>query len=248
MLDISNFKRRLNSNSKLVYSRRSSSCNPRNLTSENYQLIGDDIEVIDKLPLKPMFELHSNNNQLQEKINFVSNVLQKKEDFAVKSNYPSTNTRFEEIQNKILEIRRMKQQLSQELQELSRKSEIKQLEIKEESEQLISSISSLKRKKEKIIENSNTSKSSCKFFRDLTNLEILEINSNPKTITMEARHENKFIQFQLIENEDSFDYRLLNTSINIELFPESFCNDMFFEKDQFPKFYVGFMEFLYSLE
>ena len=251
MLDISNFKRRNSSASKLIFARKSIVCKPAKLNIENSEEIDENSQenIPPKLNSLPKMIIKASNDlELNERINWITDFIKNNKHIAIKSVDNESNSKFEEIKKSIQRIRQLKQKLLTEIADATQQFEINQEDINRKIILKEKNILKLTSNKEHTIEYAKSSKFRIKFFKDLTNLEILDIQTNPKIFTLQISHEHHYLRFQLREEDHNFEYHLIDTTIPEGHLPDAFCNDIIFEKDQLKIFYVEIMELIYSFE
>jgi exonuclease VII large subunit len=257
------FKHRNSSANKLVYTKRRTSCGSFQFEQENLEIKTPYFVNPSNIPPKNTQDQEKPNSNLFEKVNLATNTLLKPEKFAVKQSSSPLDTNYEKIQTQIKEIRQSKQKISNEITELLKNNETSILNIKKKSLETESNINKLNKTKNAEYKSLSISKSKLKFFKDLINLEILGISSNPLCLIkksdnntkkpryclkLQAKHENYFIQFQILDHSNDFDYHLIDTNIPVSVLPEYLTNDIYFPKSQFKIFYMELMELIYSLE
>ena len=158
------------------------------------------------------------------------------------------NQKYQEIEEKIAEVQKSKEEISSFIElQIAKEKEI-EAEGNKEIEGIYEKIKALKEEKIKIEERNSECLKNLKFFKDFTNIEILDLFENQRGMVLKVKHESNYIQFKLIEEESHYEYSLLSTSMSIPSLPEIFKNEILFEKSQFRLFYIEMRDLLFSYE
>ena len=177
----------------------------------------------------------------------ISDVLSKfKEIQPIASKNPgnSINKKYFEIDAKIKEIQKAKNDVLMDLESENQKLLEKEAYLLAEILKTNTKIVENKVEKSKIEEKNRKRQKILKFFKDFSGLEILQIVEN--TLHIKVKHENSFFEFIITEKGMNYDYHLIKTSISIVSLSEMFTEDITFEKAQFRLFYLEMLDVLFA--
>jgi paraquat-inducible protein B len=156
------------------------------------------------------------------------------------------NRRHEEITRQVKETQEKIEEVLSSMKNQTEESLANQEMFNKSMEEIFDKINQVKSEKAKIEEKNDLIKKNLKFFKDFSNLEILDVLESPKGINIRVKHESNYLQFSLIEVSNNYEYHLYSTSIPLNSIPEIFKEDIVFEKTQFKLFYLEIIEYLFS--
>ena len=158
------------------------------------------------------------------------------------------NSKYQELSQQIKEIQISREQISNIMTRAREEQALAQKRFEDELAEIQMKIVASKTAKAMIEERNKGERRVLKFYKDFTNLEILEVLEAPSGMMARIRHENHYIEFKLVKLNNTYEYCLHSTSIDAQRMPEVFKEEIAFEKSEFKGFYLEMIEMLISFE